>query len=151
MLGRTEAVLSLTASHDDEVTDKNVESKQQLDLVLYGDMITKMNCMLDKLNQFTGLVTDSPTVIQNNGAKVEEYGSERTLTSTTDTFSRHTLQITSYLMEPGSKTCSNFIINILSKWYKKFNYCTTFFRSSSILWKTLGKSDAILDPHSRIC
>ena len=103
MLGRTEAVLSLTASHDDEVTDKNVESKQQLDLVLYGDMITKMNCMLDKLNQFTGLVTDSPTVIQNNGAKVEEYGSGRSLTSTTDTFSRHTLQITSYLMEPEVK------------------------------------------------
>ena len=42
--------------------------------MLYADMITKMNCMLNKLNQFTGSVMSSPMVTQNSEAKVEEYG-----------------------------------------------------------------------------
>ena len=103
MFERIEAAPFLTASHHDEVTNKNVESKQQLDRMLYTDMITKMNCMLNKLNQFTGSVIASPTVIQNNEAKVEEYGTERLLTSTTDNSLGNTLQITSYLMEPEVK------------------------------------------------
>jgi hypothetical protein len=103
MFERIEAAPLLTASHHDEVTNKNVESKQQLDRMLYTDMITKMKCMLNKLNQFTGSVIASPTVIQNNEAKVEEYGTERLLTSATDNSLGNTLQITSYLMEPEVK------------------------------------------------
>ena len=103
MFESTEAAPSLDALHHDEVPLKNVESKQQLNRALYADMITKMNSMLNKLNQFTGSVMSSPIMTQNSEAKVEEYGTGGLLTLKTNISSEHTLRITSDLTEPEVK------------------------------------------------
>ena len=115
MFERREAVPPLIASHHDEVTNKNAESKQQLNRIFYADMITKMNCTLNNSNQFTGSVMISPIVTQNSEAKVEEYGTGSPLTLTTDVSSEYTLPITLELMDPEVKyvvtTSSAFPVN----------------------------------------
>ena len=115
MFESTEGAPSLDASHHDEVPLKNVESKQQLNRTLCADMITKMNYMLNKLNQFTGSIMSSPIVAQNSEAKVEEYGTGGLLTLKTGTSSEHTLPVTSDLTEPEVKyvatTSSAFPVN----------------------------------------
>ena len=115
MFESTEAAPSLDASHHDEVPLKNVESKQQLNRTLYADMITKMNCMLNKLNQFIGSIMSSPIVTQNSEAKVEEYGTGGLLMLKTDTSWEHTFPITSDLTETEVKyvatTSSAFSVN----------------------------------------
>ena len=65
--------------------------------MLYTDMIKKMDSTLNKLNHFTGSVIASPTMIQNNGTKVEAYETGILLTSRGHTSSGHTFQITSSL------------------------------------------------------
>lgn len=102
MCERTAAARSLTASHD-EVPNRNVKSRRQFDSMLCGDMITKINCMINKLNDLTGSARGSPTVKRNNEATVEEYETGRLLTLTTDTSSGHTLQSTSFQMETEVK------------------------------------------------
>ncbi|CAF2508965.1 unnamed protein product [Rotaria sp. Silwood2] len=115
MFESIEANPSLTASHQDEVMHKNVESKQQSNRMLYAGMIAKMNCMLNKLNKFTGSVMTSPIMTQNSEAKVEEYGTGRLLTLKANTSSEHTLPITSDLTKHEIKyvenTSSEFLVN----------------------------------------
>jgi hypothetical protein len=107
MLESVEATPSRAPSHQDEIAHRNVQVKQQSNRMLYADMITKMNCMMNKLNKFTGSVMTSPIMAQNSEAKVEEHETGRLSTLKTDTFSEPTLPITSHLTEHEVKYLAN--------------------------------------------
>lgn len=93
---KIEVIQSKTQSHHDEVIHEYEESKQQLNHTLYVDMTTKMNCILNKLNQTTQPVTVLPSMKQSNEVKLEEYAIRKLLTSTTDSYTGHTLPATTY-------------------------------------------------------
>ena len=92
MFESIEATPSRTPSHQDEIAHRNVQIKQQSNRMVYADMITKMNCMMNKLNKFTESVMTLPIMTQNSEAKVGEHETGRLSTLKTDTFSNRLFQ-----------------------------------------------------------
>jgi hypothetical protein len=102
MSERIESGQSLTTLYFDEAMSKYEESKRQCNHMyddMNSNMNSNMNIILKKLNEITGPIVSTSTMVENNEARTEEYETkrntrEKATTFTTNLIPEHTFQMT---------------------------------------------------------
>jgi uncharacterized protein YukE len=98
MSERIDSIQSLTTAYQNDANNKYEESKQQWNR-MYADMNSNMNTILNKLNEITGPIASTSTMVQNNEARVEDYETKQNTIGKATTFTTnlnpgHTFQVT---------------------------------------------------------
>jgi phage shock protein A len=98
MSERIDSIQSLTTAYQNDANNKYEESKQQLNR-MYTDMNSNMDTILKKLNEITGPTASTSTMMENDEARAEEYGTKQNTIGKTTKFMTnlvpgHTFQIT---------------------------------------------------------
>lgn len=100
MFRKEETMSSTDESERGEVENNNVTSRQQSNRIVYDDLVTKVDSLLNALNKFTEPLTDSAIRIQDEDMIVEECEKAELSAAATDILSQHPFQTTSNSIEP---------------------------------------------------